>query len=78
MAIIVKVKKIGGSIHLCLKQEMCRRIPELRNLKNNDELVVEVVETSKDLTSHTLTLWMGEDIAANALLIKRNTNSIHL
>ena len=77
MATIVKVKKIGNSIYLCLKQEICNKIPDLKKLKNNDELIIGAVEISKDLTSHTATIWLDND-TPNALIIKKNTNIIQL
>ena len=76
MAIIIKVKKKGNSIHFCMRKEICRNIPELRNLKHDDELVVEAIEVSKDLTSHTATIWLGND-TPNALIIRKNSNIIH-
>ena len=77
MAFLVKAKRIGTSLHLCLKKEICNKVPELRNLKHNDELVVEIIETSKDLLGHTETIWIGSE-EPNAIIIKKSRNNIHI
>lgn len=75
MVFLVRAKRIGSSLHICLKKEICNKVPELRNLKHNDELAIEIIETSKDLLGHTETIWIGSE-EPNALIIKKSRNNI--
>ena len=62
MAILLQVKKQGNSLHICIKQELCKSL----NLKHGDTVIAELVEIEKDLFGHTFTAHYGKDIIPNS------------
>ena len=68
MAVILRVVKQGGSLYICVKQELCKKL----NLKHGDFVAAELVELEKDAIGKTYTCRYGEEAEPNSLLIKKN------
>lgn len=68
MAFVLNVRRQGTSLHICIKQEICKRL----GLKHGDVVIAELTEVEKDALGKTLTAHYGDEIIPNSLIIKKD------
>ena len=68
MVHILKITRMGTSLHICMKKEICKKL----GLKHGDTMLLEEVEIESNVLGNSLTARFGDDVNVNALMMRKN------